>query len=197
MPIAKEQIPNLLTLSRIALIPVLALLLYLPFSLAAWLALFLYIIICLTDYLDGWLARRMGAVTPLGTFLDPIADKILVAVMLLIFVHIERLPGFWILPVMIILTREFLIAGLREYLGAKKVQVPVMWIAKWKTAVQMFALAFLIIGDVSRDYLFIGWTLLLAAAAITAYTGYAYIKAAWGHLTGKAGDTVDTPQKTT
>lgn len=183
--ITKERIPNLLTISRIAAIPFLVGLLYLPFEVTAWLALILYIAICITDYLDGYLARRWEVTSPIGTFLDPIADKILVAILLIVFVDLGRLPGFWILPVVIILMREFLIAGLREYLGRKDVKVPVMFIAKWKTTIQMLALGFLIMGDISRDMLFMGWAGILIAAGITGYTGYVYVIAAWEHLVPK------------
>ena len=183
MNITREQIPNLLTLSRIGLIPILIGLMYIPLHITSWLALILYIAVCVTDYLDGYLARKWEVASPIGTFLDPIADKILVAVLLIVLVDLGRLPGFWILPVFIILVREFLIAGIREYLGAKDVKVPVLFIAKWKTTVQMSALGFLIVGEVSNNFLFIGWAGILAAAAITAYTGYVYIKAAWGELT--------------
>ncbi len=180
--ITKERIPNLLTFGRIALIPVLVGLLYIPLHITSWLALALYVIMCISDYLDGYLARKWQVTSPVGTFLDPIADKILIAVLLIVFVDLERLPGFWILPVMIILMREFLIAGLREYLGAKDVKVPVMFIAKWKTTVQMLALGFLMVGHINRDLLFVGWTGILFAAGITAYTGYVYVTSAWQHI---------------
>lgn len=180
--ITKERIPNLLTLGRIAFIPVLVILLYIPLHLTSWIALVLYALMCITDYLDGYLARKWQVSSPIGTFLDPIADKILIAVLLIVFVDLGRLPGFWILPVMIILMREFLIAGLREYLGAKDVKVPVIFIAKWKTTIQMLALGFLMVGHISRDLLFLGWTGILIAAGITAYTGYIYVSSAWKHL---------------
>jgi cardiolipin synthase len=187
MNITKKEIPNLLTFSRIAGIPILLALLYVPFEITSWIALFLYIVFCVTDFLDGYLARKWQVSSPIGTFLDPIADKILVAVLLIVFVDLGRLPGFWILPVAIILVRELLIAGLREYLGAKDIKVPVIYISKWKTAIQMIALGFLIVGHISTSFLFIGWAGILIAAGITAYTGYIYIRAAWGHLTGKEG----------
>lgn len=180
--IQKEQIPNYLTISRVAFIPVLIGLMYIPLHITSWLALILYIFICATDYLDGYLARKWKVVSPIGTFLDPIADKILVAILLIVFVDLGRLPGFWILPVLIILMREFLIAGLREFLGSKDVKVPVMFIAKWKTTIQMVAMGFLIIGHISHNFLFIGWAGILVAAAITAYTGYVYMKAGWQYI---------------
>ncbi len=180
--ISKEEIPNYLTISRVALIPILIGLMYIPFYFTSWIALVLYAAICITDYLDGYLARKWKVVSPMGTFLDPIADKILIAILLIVFVDLGRLPGVWILPVLIILMREFLIAGLREFLGSKDVKVPVMFIAKWKTTVQMVAMGFLIIGHISNSFLFIGWAGILIAAAITAYTGYVYMKAGWQHI---------------
>lgn len=180
--ISKEQLPNYLTISRVALIPFLVGLMYIPLQFTSWLALVLYIAICLTDYLDGYLARKWKVTSPIGTFLDPIADKILVAILLIVFVDLGRLPGFWILPVVIILMREFLIAGLREFLGTRDVKVPVIYIAKWKTTIQMFAMGFLIVGHTNDTLHYIGLAGILIAAAITAYTGYVYMKAAWSHI---------------
>ncbi len=183
--LTRETIPNYLTISRVALIPVLVGFLYFPFHFTSWVALILYAAICITDYLDGYLARKWQVSSPIGTFLDPIADKILVAVLLIVLVDLGRLPGIWILPVAIIFVREFLIAGLREHMGAKNINVPVIFIAKWKTAIQMIAMGFLIIGHLNDMFLYIGWAGILIAAAITAYTGYIYMKSAWEHLVAK------------
>ena len=162
-------VPNVLTMARIALLPVIIILMYAGFG---WAALLIYSICAVTDFLDGFLARKLNAVTPFGTFLDPIADKVFVALLLIVMVDTGQLDGIFILPVLVILVREFLISGLREFLGPKDVQVPVTMIAKWKTTIQMLAIGFLIVG----------WALITAAAGITAYTGYIYLKASWIHL---------------
>lgn len=147
-----------------------------------WSALVLYSLCAITDFLDGYLARKLNAVSAFGTFLDPIADKVFVALLLVVMVDTGQLAGVFILPALAILTREFLISGLREFLGPKDIQVPVTKIAKWKTAVQMIALGFLIVGPTHIAFLSIGLILITAAAGITAYTGYLYLKAAWDHL---------------
>ncbi len=172
-------IPNILTLSRIALLPLLIWLLY---SGLYWVALYLYILCALTDFFDGYLARKLNAVSEFGTFLDPISDKVFVALLLIALVDIGPLSGFWIIPVLIIMTREFLVSGLREFLGPKDVQVPVTNLAKWKTTAQMLSLAFLIVAPVMPFALGLGLLLISIAAAITAWTGWLYLRAGWPHL---------------
>lgn len=168
------NLPNILTLSRLALLPVLIALLYVG---AVWAALILYIFAAITDFLDGYLARKMNAVSAFGTFLDPISDKIFVALLLIALVDTGSLSGIWVIPVLIIMTREFAISGLREFLGPKDVQVPVTKLAKWKTTIQMVSLGFLIIAPAIPFALEIGRILILIAAAITAHTGWLYFKA--------------------
>lgn len=182
MLVKKESLPNLLTVSRIALIPVLLLFVYLPYDPTAWLAVMMYVWICFTDFLDGYLARKYNVVSSIGTFLDPIADKILIAVLLVVFVDIGYLDDFWVIPVMVILVREFVISGLREFLATKEVKVPVTLIAKWKTTIQMVALGGLLLTPVHLWFLYLGQAGILAAAAITAYTGFIYVQAAWKDL---------------
>lgn len=182
------NIPNLLTLSRMAMLPVLVGLFFIPGATAAWAALALYIVAAVTDFLDGHLARSMNAHSALGRFLDPISDKIFVASLLVTLVEFDRLPGVWIVPAIVILSREFMISGLREYLGPMNIQVPVSRLAKWKTGLQMTALGFLVIGDYGDVLLphtlaFGQWG-LLAAAAITVYTGWSYLKAGILHISG-------------
>ncbi|MFN3700188.1 MAG: CDP-diacylglycerol--glycerol-3-phosphate 3-phosphatidyltransferase [Alphaproteobacteria bacterium] len=172
-------IPNILTLSRLALLPVLIALLYAG---AAWGALIIYIFAAITDFLDGYLARAMNSVSAFGTFLDPISDKIFVAVLLVVLVDTGALSGIWCIPVLVILAREFTVAGLREFLGSKDVQIPVTKLAKWKTTLQMLSLGLLIIGPAFTLALYGGQIALLAAAAITAHTGWLYLKSAWPHL---------------
>lgn len=175
------NVPNLLTLMRMALLPIIIGCMYAGFH---WSALILYSVAAITDFLDGYLARKLDAITPFGTFLDPISDKVFVTLLLIVLIDTGQLSGILILLPLIIITREFLISGLREFLGPKDVQVPVTDIAKWKTTLQMLALGFLIIAPIHISLLIIGWILITAAAAITAYTGFLYMQASWPHLIG-------------
>jgi cardiolipin synthase (CMP-forming) len=176
-------LPNILTFSRIALIPLMAIFLYIPFNWAAWIALSFYIIISITDFFDGYLARAMKQVSPLGTFLDPIADKILIATTFLILVDLGEISGFMLIPVIAILVREFMVSGLREFLGPRNVSIPVTFLAKCKTAIQMIAIGFLIIGTVLTWAHILGLILLTLAMLITIKTGYDYLIGAWPYLT--------------
>jgi cardiolipin synthase len=180
------HLPNILTISRIVLLPVLIGLIFLPGEAAAWAALWVYIFCAVTDFLDGWLARRYGTTSNFGTFLDPISDKILVISLLMVLAAFDRLDGLWIVPAIIIVAREFLVSGLREFLGPQNITVPVSRLAKWKTGVQMTALGFLVIGDYGNSLfphvLLIGQILLTAAALITLHTGWGYIKAGYRHI---------------
>jgi len=180
------HIPNILTLSRVVLLPVLIGLFFIPGAGAAWAALSVYTICAVTDFLDGWIARKYHITSKFGTFLDPISDKIMVACLLLVLVGFDRLPGLWMIPALIIFTREFLISGLREFLGPQNITVPVSKLAKWKTAVQMVALGFLIIGDygdvILPGTLLIGQIGLTLAAAITVITGWSYVRTGFRHI---------------
>ncbi len=174
-----QQLPNILTISRIALLPVLLVLLYMPQNWALWSALGLYILSAITDFLDGYLARKWKVVSPFGTFLDPIADKVFVAVLLITLVDIGRLDGLWTAPAIIILVRELLVSGMREFLGPKNIKLPVSKLAKWKTTIQMIALGLLIY---SGSLLLIGQISLLVAAALTVITGWTYLKTGLSHI---------------
>lgn len=174
-----KQLPNILTISRIALLPVLVWLIYQPQAWALNAALGLYILSAITDFLDGFLARKMKIVSPFGTFLDPIADKVFVAVILIALVDIGRLDGVWTIPVIIIFTREFLVSGMREFLGPKNVKLPVTKLAKWKTTFQMIAIGLLIYG---YPLVNIGSYSLAIAAVLTIITGWGYLKAGLKHL---------------
>lgn len=179
-------LPNILTLSRIALLPVLIALFYWPHPAAPWVALGIYTFCCITDFLDGYLARSMQSVSNMGKFLDPISDKIFVACIILTIAAFDRINGLWLIAGLVIFTREFLISGLREFLGPQNIQVPVSNLAKWKTTFQMIALGFLIVGhpgDVLVPHtLLIGQILLSIAAFITAWTGMDYLKHTFKHL---------------
>lgn len=180
------NLPNILTLSRIAMLPVLMGLFFIPEPWAAWSALGVYTLAAITDFLDGYLARSMDQISSFGKFLDPISDKIFVATLLLILVGFDRLTGVWIIPAIVILMREFLVAGLREYLGPLNVQLPVSKLAKWKTTVQMVTLGFLIVGNYGDVILphtlsYGQWGLTLAAI-LTVITGWDYLKAGLKHI---------------
>ena len=162
-----------------ALLPVLIWLLYQPESWAMWSALSLYALSAITDFFDGYLARKMNIVSPFGTFLDPIADKVFVAIILIALVDIGRLDGLWTIPVIIIFTREFLVSGMREFLGPKDIKLPVTQLAKWKTTFQMVALGILIYGG---EALTGGQITLAIAAALTVITGWGYLKVGLKHL---------------
>jgi cardiolipin synthase len=182
------SLPNILTLCRIAVIPVLLLVLYLGTDWARWTALTLFTLAGITDYFDGYLARHRGEVSALGRFLDPIADKLLVAAVIFILVAIDSLTGLAILPGLVILCREILVSGLREYLAEIQVSVPVSKLAKWKTAIQMVALGFLIIGEAGPNFIpvqIIGEVGIWIAAALTIVTGYDYMSHGLKHMLSK------------
>jgi cardiolipin synthase len=142
-----HSLANKLTLSRILAIPAILILLRIPHPWAAWLALILFALAGLTDYLDGYMARRDNEITAIGQFLDPIADKLLVAAVILMLVYTKQISGMSVLPAIIILMREVAVSGLREFLAGLRVSVPVSRLAKWKTTIQMLALGFLIMGN--------------------------------------------------
>ncbi len=183
----ETNLPNVLTLSRIVAIPVVCLLLLVNAAWAAWLALGVYTVACVTDFLDGYLARTWKQQSRFGRMLDPIADKLLVASLLLMVVGIDRLSGVHILPAAVILCREITVSGLREYLAELRVGMPVTRLAKWKTGIQMVAIGFLIVGDVGPMFgplstTMIGVYGLWAAAALTLITGYDYLRAGLRHV---------------
>ena len=182
------NLPNLLTLFRLALLPLIIILMFIPASWAAAVALTLYVIGAITDWLDGYIARKYDQITEFGTFMDPISDKIFVATILLMLVATDRIEGIWVILVIAILVREFTVSGLREYLGPKGIKVPVSDIAKWKTAVQMVATALLIIAPYITGGTFFGIVALCAAAGITVYTGWGYLKVGFEHMKDDASD---------
>lgn len=174
--------PNLLTLSRVLLIPVLVALFFIEGDLARYLACACFTLAATTDYVDGHLARRWQQQSPFGRWLDPVADKLLVASAILMLVGYDRAP---LLPCLIILLREITVSGLREYLAELSVGLPVSRLAKWKTAVQMVALGFLLVGDAgptTLPVLEIGWWGLWIAAMLTLVTGYDYLRAGLHHM---------------
>jgi cardiolipin synthase (CMP-forming) len=180
------NLPNILTYGRIVAVPVVAGLLLWGGSDARWTALAIYVAAAITDFFDGYLARKWQQQSSLGRMLDPIADKVLVAVVLLVLCADDILRGGHIWAAIIILSREVLVSGLREYLGELQVSVPVTKIAKWKTTVQLVSIGFLIAGP-AGDMLVpvvtkVGIGLLWVAAGLTLYTGYDYFRAGIRHV---------------
>lgn len=181
------NLPNLLTLGRIAAIPLIVASFYLPGDGARWFAFALFVAAAVTDFFDGWLARRLGVVSAVGRFLDPIADKLLVAAILLMLAARGGLSGLGVIAAVVILMREVLVAGLREHLAELHIGLPVSRLAKWKTAVQMVALALLLIGTAGPAGMpvrQIGEVGLWAAAALTAVTGWDYLREGLRHMRG-------------
>ncbi|MDE1148572.1 MAG: CDP-diacylglycerol--glycerol-3-phosphate 3-phosphatidyltransferase [Azospirillaceae bacterium] len=179
------SLPNLLTLSRIILIPVILALLWFPAAWTAWTAAGLFALAAITDYFDGYLARAWKEESLIGRFLDPIADKLLVAAVLFLLVADHKIVGHAVLPAVIILLREVAVSGLREFLAGLRVSVPVSRLAKWKTTIQLMAIGWLIVGDHGPDALHVrpvGETLLWLAAALTLITGWDYLRAGLRHM---------------
>ena len=179
------NVPNSLTILRLIMLPLIIACFFYEDVMGAqiiWVALGLYTLAAITDFLDGYLARKLNQITAFGTFLDPISDKIFVTSLLITLLAFDRLPGLWILVVLVILGREFLVSGLREYLGPHKITLPVTQLAKWKTAVQMIAVGALIIGPYLPYGLEAGQWGLAIAAALTLVTGWGYLKAGLDHM---------------
>jgi cardiolipin synthase len=184
-------LPNLLTYARIAAVPVVVALMYYQGILdgplwVRWVALTVFIAAGITDMLDGYFARMYGQQSSLGRMLDPIADKLLVASCLLMLAADATIRGWSLLAAVIILCREILVSGLREYLAELRVSVPVSRLAKWKTVWQLIAVGFLIAGE-AGDRVFlvvtpIGLTLLWLSALMTLYTGWDYFRAGIAHM---------------
>lgn len=181
----QTTLPNLLTIIRIALIPVVVVLFYFDRPLSNWIVASIFIIACITDYLDGYFARTLKQTSTFGTFLDPVADKLLVAATLLMLVGFGRIQGLSLIPAVVILCREILVSGLREFLAEARVSVPVTRLAKWKTAIQMTALTLLIIENIPGFFLpiaEIGTLGLWIAALLTLITGFDYLRAGLKHM---------------
>ena len=194
------NLPNILTLSRIVAIPLLAFLLWWPGWEAGYLMAFgLYALMAITDYFDGYLARTSGTVSKLGIFLDPIADKIMVAAVILVLAAQGVLRGPYVgdahvIAGLIILVREIAVSGLREFLGGLQVSVPVSRLAKWKTTFQLLALGSLILGQGLPDWNVmlgsmeanvphtVGLVTLWAAAVMTVITGWDYLRVGLKHM---------------
>ena len=181
----KFNIANFLTIARIIVIPIIVICIYLKSPFYGWIAFVLFCIASITDYFDGYIARIRNEITNFGTFLDPIADKLLVAAVILILTSKGIIADWETIPALIILLREIAVSGLREYLAGIKISVPVSRIAKLKTAIQLIALALLILSESQISLLpivFIGKIALWAAGILTLYTGFDYLKSGIKHF---------------
>ena len=184
-------LPNLLTLSRIFAVPLLVALLWRPTPVDYAITFVLYSIVAITDYFDGYLARANGQISRLGQFLDPIADKIMVAAVLMMLISSRKanpdpeIHGLHIIAALIILLREVIVSGLREYLASLQVSMPVSQLAKWKTTFQLLALGALILGGALPGAPWVhiaGLVSLWAAATLTLLTGWDYLRIGMKHM---------------
>ena len=185
-------LPNLLTLSRILAVPILVFLLWRPTPIDYAITFVLYCLVGITDYFDGYLARAHGQISKLGQFLDPIADKIMVAAVIVMLLASRRANGdppivedWHVIPALIILLREIIVSGLREFLADLRVSMPVSHLAKWKTTFQLVALGALILAGAVPEHQWVhavGLGSLWAAAALTLVTGYDYLRIGLRHM---------------
>jgi cardiolipin synthase (CMP-forming) len=190
------SLPNILTYARIAAVPVVVGCVFWQSILDGplwlrWVALAVFIAAGITDYLDGYYARIWDQHSAFGRMLDPIADKLLVASCLLMLAAESSIHGWTLWAAIVILCREILVSGLREYLAGLRVSVPVTKLAKWKTTIQLIAIGFLIAGEAGEEILppttLIGIVLLWISAIITIYTGWDYFRAGIHHLIEEDG----------
>jgi cardiolipin synthase len=191
LPARPLALPNLLTYGRIAAVPMVVACMYWSNVLQGglwlrWVALVIFITAGLTDLLDGYLARSRGQQSSLGRMLDPIADKLLVSSSLLMLAAETTIHGWTLLAAVVILCREIVVSGLREFLAELRVSVPVTQLAKWKTTVQLVAVGFLIAGEAGDEIVPIttnvGIALLWLSAIVTLYTGWDYLRAGLRHV---------------
>lgn len=180
----KLNIPNILTLGRIFAIPILVVTFHYEETKYIWISLAIYFVASVSDYLDGYLARKLNLQSNFGRLLDPIADKLIVSTVILLLVNNDIISGWNIIAAIVILCREILVSGLREFLAktteTKEDLLPVTYLSKIKTAIQMFALGFLIASPAAATTIlppchYIGIILLWIASIITMYTGYQYL----------------------
>ena len=177
-----KKIPNILTVMRILLIPVIVVAFYLDGKISSILVATIFIFASITDYLDGMLARMLKAHSQFGKVLDPIADKLLVVATLVMLIHFNKAP---VIPALLILLREILVSGLRENLSSLNVSLPVTQLAKFKTMVQMVAIILLIVGHLfyfPNIAIMFGQVMLWVAAILTLITGYAYCREGFRYL---------------
>ena len=185
------SLPNLLTLSRILAVPLLVFLLWRPAPIDYAITFVLYCLVGITDYFDGYLARAWGSISRLGQFLDPIADKIMVVAVLIMLISsrkanpVPEIAGLHIIAALVILLREIIVSGLREFLAPLHVSMPVSRLAKWKTTLQLVSLGALILAGAFPAEAWmhqVGLASLWAAAALTLVTGYDYLRIGLRHM---------------
>ena len=175
------KIPNILTIGRILVAPILIVVFYFPGELSDWLACAIFVIAAFTDYLDGFFARLYKQQSKFGELLDPIADKVLVSTALALLIMSQTIKGPHVVAAIIIITREILISGLREFLAKAQIYIPVTNLSKGKTVIQMIAISILLAGNTGDQFLFnygiqLGTYLLWMSAILTLWTGYAYLR---------------------
>ena len=183
------KIPNILTIGRIILVPILVFVFFLPGPLGDWLACGIFVLASFTDFVDGFLARLLKQQSRLGEMLDPIADKIIVATALILLVKNDTISNTNIIAAIIILCREILVSGLREYLAKFKLKMPVSQLAKVKTFLQMFSISILLTGETGNKILnfqdynaqTIGIIILWLSAFLTLFTAYDYLRKGIDH----------------
>lgn len=182
-----SKIPLSLTYLRIIIIPVFVFAFFIPGDAGRWITCGLFVFACITDYLDGKLARSLNQESKLGALLDPIADKIIVAVAIMLLIHDETIKDLTLFAALIIISREILVSGLREFLASLQLSLPVSSLSKAKTFIQMFALSVLLSGEPGNILLLgygrdIGLISLWIAAGVTVYTGYVYLVKGLKHI---------------
>ncbi|MEZ5667682.1 MAG: CDP-diacylglycerol--glycerol-3-phosphate 3-phosphatidyltransferase [Alphaproteobacteria bacterium] len=179
-------LPNLLTLGRVVAVPVIVGLMFVPSDAVRWLAALLFAAAAVTDWFDGWLARARGQTSAFGRFLDPIADKVLVILVLVMLVADGTVAHVHVVAVLVIVAREILVAGLREFLAGDSVAMPVTFLAKCKTTVQLVAIVVLMVAPMTGQAVHVvGLVLLWAAAAATAVTGADYLRRGIAHVVAR------------
>ncbi len=182
-------IPNILTLSRVALIPVVIVMLFAEDPAMRWWVFALFVVLALTDYLDGYLARVLDQASDLGALMDPIADKVLVAALVVGLVSRGDIAGWDVAGAVLILCREFLVSGLREFLAQRDLPLPVTRLAKWKTTAQLVALALLILAPLADPGQLLAISAIWwVATALTLITGFDYVRSAARQLRPGAGE---------
>lgn len=188
-------LPNLLTFARIVMVPLLAAAFYLPLPWGQWLPFVLFVAASITDFFDGYLARKLNQTSDLGRLMDPIADKLLVMAALVMLVAAGRINTVGLWAALIILAREIFISGLREFLANRTVQIPVSQLAKWKTTTQMAAIILLlpgidatIVGLSWRLFWQVGMALLVIAALLSIITAAQYVSACRDDINDGTGD---------
>jgi CDP-diacylglycerol--glycerol-3-phosphate 3-phosphatidyltransferase/cardiolipin synthase len=186
MNIALKSLPNLMTVMRLVVAPVVAVLIWTDDVTGGYTpALALFVLASISDFLDGWMARRLGIVSKFGAMLDPIADKVLIGVCLLALARVTGDGWLFFLPALVILTREFLISGIREFMAGRSVTIPVSQLAKWKTTLQLMAIGLIMAAPVFPDVPIVneaGLVTLWLAALVTAQTGITYFRGTLDHV---------------